>query len=538
MLLLAALARNKKTKDDYSSTGLRAVDLIAALAAAVIAAVVWYLYYEQYFIGLTLNDGMDYAGIARNVAEGEGFISQYVTPLGMAHHGVPQPDMWRAPHWPLALAGFQKIFGFIDEASALGSGFFFVAAAPLVFLLARQLFNHAVAAGSVFLYISSPQLLYYSISGMTESMAVFFMVLLFLMLLSPATNNRAGDLALGVVSGLFYLARYNALLFLPFIVLFRVWQGKKPAAGTALRVTLGFIATTLPWLARNTVLFGSPLFSLQKYEPLMFTKTYPDYLLYVLPVKLDVAGFIKNNPGEIMEKVANSWHEFAQMSGSIDFWGVELFIVVLFLLPVFFVNKKVSAFKLLVAMLFIVQMAALLVIHFIPRLFLIFTPLIIIGGLGSLTTALCAVICQARNPFFGKALNAAFSMALVVLAAVYGVWGIYSSKPDIPEKTMFPKEINAIANATARGDLVMTNEGHLVSWYGNRYAVKIPYSPDMIPEIEKKSPVKALFISNRILWHMPEASREWKIIFYQHPEKIYDLRLYQVFPDKSLLYLK
>lgn len=374
MLNFSGYNRGTRSRRSIADKRIGLADLSLVTVLTVIAAVAWYLYYNKYFIGLTLNDAMDYAGIARNVAEGEGFVSQYLTPLGMVHHGAPQPDMWRAPLWPLALAGFQKIFGFIDEASALGSGFFFVFTAPLVFLLARRLFNNVVAIASVLLYVASPQLLYYSISGMTESMSVFFMVLVFLALLSPLTINRFGDVLLGFAIGLFYLTRYNALLFLPFIALYRACQWPKRGLGPVLRVALGFLLAASPWFIRNTVLFGSPLFSLQKYEPAMFTESYPGYVMYVLLEKINVAGFILHNKNEMMDKVWNGWHEFLSLAGGQEFWGVAPLVAMLFLLPVFWANRKAAAFKALVAVLFIAQLAVLLVIHFIPRLFLIFSP--------------------------------------------------------------------------------------------------------------------------------------------------------------------
>ncbi|KJS15188.1 MAG: hypothetical protein VR69_14985 [Peptococcaceae bacterium BRH_c4b] len=516
----------------------KAGDLLAVLAVTLIAAAVWYLHYKQYFTGLTLNDAMDYAGIARNVAEGEGFISQYVTPLGMVHHGVPQPDMWRAPFWPLALAVFQKIFGFIDEASALGSGFFFVATAPLVFLLARRLFNNTVAVASVLLYVFSPQMLNYGISGMTESMSVFFMVLVFLALLSPLTINRSGDVLLGFVIGLFYLTRYNALLFLPFIAVYRAYQWPKGGFGPVLRVVLGFLLAASPWFIRNTVLFGNPLFSLQKYELAMFTETYPDYVMYVLPHEVDLTGFLLNNTREIIDKVVYSWHEFVSMFATAGFWGVTPVILILFLLPLYWFDKRAAAFKALVAVLFAVQLAALLVIHFIPRLFIIFTPLIIIAGVGSFFALLNFLADFSKNISRRRELKLIIGSGVIIITGAFALWNYFDNQPRVTEKAMFPLPIAALTGTTAVGDLVMTNEGHVVSWYGNRYAVKIPYSMDMIPEIEKVSPVKALFISNRILWHMPEVKNEWKNILYNRPKELYGFHLHKVFPDKSVLYLK
>ena len=107
---------------------------------------------------------------------------------------------------------------------------------------------------------------------------------------------------------------------------------------------------------------------------------------------------------------------------------------------------------------------------------------------------------------------------------------------------MWPEEIAALDKLTGAEDLVLTNEGHLVSWYGNRYAVKLPYAIEMIPQIQALHPVQALYLSDRILWHMPEVENEWKNIYYNRPEELYGLHLSKVFWEKDVckgvLYVK
>jgi len=80
--------------------------------------------------------------------------------------------------------------------------------------------------------------------------------------------------------------------------------------------------------------------------------------------------------------------------------------------------------------------------------------------------------------------------------------------------------------------------GHLVSWYGDRYACKIPYSVEMVPEIKKRADLGAAFISDRILWHMPEADRSWKQLWYQNPTVLHGLKLYKRVKGKGSIYLK
>lgn len=501
--------------------------------SVLFTAGVWYLYYQRYFNGLILNDAMDYAGIARNVALGQGFISQYITPLGLAHHGVPQPDMWRAPLWPLALAGFQKVFGFIDEASALGAGFFFIAASPVIFLLARQWFGTLVAAGSVIIYTLTPKLLYYSISGMTESMSIFLMALAVLLVSAKTLKNSFGDWLSGIGLGLFYLARYNALVFIPFFLLFR-WFYRREGLLPPSRLLAGFILTALPWFIRNTVIFGSPLFSLQKYEPVMFTPVYPDYSLYLFTTKVNVMEFFKTHPGEIIEKITYNWADYTSSFLSPNLNGVSVAVFIVFLASVLLpLGKRAAGIRPLIVLCCITQLAALLVIHFIPRLFLVFTPFYIIFALGGIYTVTSLLFSRLRHL---GAVPGLVTAAAILLLSINNYTSPGPPEKHTPERATYSDILYEISSRVPKNKVVLTDMGHHVSWYGGRYACKIPYSLDMIPEIQKRADVGAVFISDRILWHMPEADRSWKEFWYRKPKEINGLTLYKVY-EKGLLYL-
>jgi len=494
---------------------------IYLIAATLFTSAVWYLYYKNYFGGLVLNDAMDYAGIARNVARGQGFISQYITPLALAHHGVPQPDMWRAPLWPLALAAFQKVFGFIDEASAMGTGFFFILTAPVIFLLARQWFGTLAGAGAVLIYALTPELLKYSISGMTEPMAVFMMSAVLLPATAKPLKNNSGDWISGITLGLFYLTRYNALTFLPSFLAFR-WFFRRRGLRPPLQMLAGFILAALPWMIRNTVIFGNPLFSLQKYEPVMFTSIFPDYSLYLYPIKVNVQEIIKTHPQALLEKIGANLESFASYFFSPTLNGVSAVIFVIFLISLFLpLGKKTAGVKPLVISCFLIQLAALLVIHFIPRLFLIFTPLYIIFALGSLITLLKTPAVKSR---LLRCLPVLATAAVVISLTYFNFTGQDPIKKVPSERGPYLGVINELANSVPAGKVILTDMGHMVSWYGDRYACKIPYSVAMIPEIKKRADIGAVFISDRILWHMPEADRSWKLLWYQRPAGLYGLQ--------------
>lgn len=506
---------------------------LCLLAITLFIATVWYIHYDRYFTGLILNDAMDYAGIARNVARGQGFISQYITPLSLAHYGVPQPDMWRAPLWPLVLAGFQKIFGFIDEASALGTGFFFIATAPVVFLLARQWFGNLVAFGSVLVYAFTPKLLYFSISGMTEPMAVFIMSLTLLVVSSKNLKTGSGDWLSGIILGLFYLTRYNALIFLPFFLLYR-WFFRRNGYLPPVRMLSGFTLTILPWLVRNTVFFGNPLFSLQKYEPAMFTPTFPDYSLYLYSIKLNMLEFILSHPGDMTAKIADSWNSYTSSFLSPDLNGVSAVIFIIFLASLLIpMNSSTAGIRPLMLSCYLVQLGALLVIHFIPRLFLVFAPVYIIFALGALFT----VINMLLKRRFHKPLPALLTAVAILILSFHNYTSPGPPKPEVPDRERYLEAINQLAYMVPTDKVILTNEGHLISWYGDRYAAKIPYSVEMVPDIKKRADIGAAFISDRILWHMPEADRSWKFLWYQRPRELYDLKLTQGINDRGLIYL-
>jgi 4-amino-4-deoxy-L-arabinose transferase-like glycosyltransferase len=495
-------------------------------------AVAWYSYYSLTFVALAHNDAMDYASMARNVARGEGFISSYITPLGLAHKGLPHPDLWRAPAWPAALAVFIGVLGATDQAVAIASGFFYLAAIPLVFLLARYWFGRIVGAAAVLIYIFSARNLGFSISGLTEPMALFMMALTVYILAMPSFRNRRGDFILGIAAGAFYLTRYNALLFVPVIALYWWWLRKPAGIQAVARYGAAFILTVLPWAWRNYSITGSPLFSLQKYEPVMFTKTYPGYSLYMMPEKVDVPGFMRSHWPEILDKIRQNWLEFAGHLFDPAFTGVNVVLFALFLLALVIpFNERQRGVRPFLLICFGLQLAALMVIHYIPRLFFMFMPFYAIYG-----AAAVSEISQRVARGRGFAVVAVLALTIFFVAGNLPDW----REPNVREPLLrnYAGSIREVMFRAKRGELILSNDGHLLAWYGDRYAAKLPYSVDMLPELEKIAPVKMIYLSGRMSWNMPEADDSWRRVFWGRPLEFDGFRLLKRFPDGSLVYVK
>ncbi len=512
----------------------RTRNLLIILILLILAGAVWYSYYSATFNGLLYNDSMDYASIGRNVARGEGFISAYITPLGLQYHGIPHPDPWRAPLWPLILGAVMKVLGYNDNVVAITSGLFFLLTVPLIYLLGRRLFNEKVGVGSAVVFTLSGLALHFSVSGLTEPLAAFFMCLWLYLLLRKDRQNLIGALVIGLVGGLFYLARYNALVFAPFVFLALLARSEERVK-TGLCFVGGFSAAALPWFIRNIMLFGSPLFSLQKFEPVMFTASYPEYSLYMMMKKPNIADFFASHSAEIILKIKTGALTFADDFMNPQFTGVSLAMMAVFLVAVVFpLGKQARLVKLVVVGCFLTQLAALLVIHYIPRLFFVFTPFYIIFGFGLLDRLTQFLPNEKLKIVTGVIVLT--GGCLVFSMGNLPDWG--SKHTPVQAFKEFSPEIKAIADRSTRTDLILSNDGHLISWYGDRNACKIPYSPGMLGQLNSYQKAKYIFLSSRASWNVPEADREWQKIYWAKPKTFAGYRVQQVFKDGSVIYEK
>lgn len=499
----------------------------------LLATGVWLYTYRATFLAIPYNDSMDYASMGRNIARGQGITSAYMTPLGLSIHPFPQPNLWRAPLWPLILGLAQSFLPSTDPVVAGVTGLFYLGGLVLTFLLARQLFGTGVATASALAYIFSAQNLHYSSSGLTEPLALFLLLLWFYLLVLPGCRSPRGDYLVGAAGGLFYLARYNALVFMPLVGFYWWYQRREEGWRPLARYLAGFILPVSPWFIRNLYLFGSPLFSLQQYEIAMFNWVNPAYTLYMVPSPPDVFGFILTHPRVLLSKIKGGLLTFAGDFFTPDFSGVALALLVLALVAFFLpLDRRAKELYLLAAGCFLVQLGALAVIHYIPRLFFIFLPFYIIFGLAALKWLLDKICGHSQA-------LAVFLLLLLTLPLVG------ANLPDWEEPNVyirladqFGEPLADLARLVGEDEVVVSNDGHLVAWYSDRPAVKLPIHPDMIRELEKHAPITAIFISHRITWNTPEMDVAWWEIFKEPPEEILDFKLYRVYENGTLVYLK
>lgn len=290
------------------------------LAALLLVA---YAFKRLYPGDLVDGDAMDFAQIARNIANGHGFATSILRPLALSGFVSPDarnfttPDISRAPLYPLIL-----MLAFVAHGGhgggnmvVLTSLLFFLASAAAVYALARTVFPSEgqpwLALLSCGLYLLSGSALIPAVAGLPVSLATL-LVCCFCIALFRAheTGGRAVSglqiFGVGVLLGLCYLTQYSLLVLLVPTLAFlfatrassRAWSGVGWCAA-------GFVLVTLPWLVRTVlVTHGSPFFTLLQYGIMTDTSEYPGQSsIYrsVLPAETPFTFFFAHLP-EMLHK--------------------------------------------------------------------------------------------------------------------------------------------------------------------------------------------------------------------------------------------
>lgn len=258
------------------------------------------------FKNMTNPEAMDAAQLARNIAEHKGYTTLFIRPFSMylvqkAHadkfgpatvgdlsdrsqiRGM-HPDLANPPVYPVVLAGLMKAIPPMRYQAAGSNPIFnrtgtpfwvyapdfyislfnqllFLGAVVLVFLLARRLFDPAVAWTSAALFLGTDLFWRFSISGLSTMLLIliFLGVSWCLVLLEQkARETKWSPAALlgvaaatGVLVGLGALTRYSfAWLILPVLVFLILFLGHHRVT-TALTAFAAFAIVLAPWMVRN-----------------------------------------------------------------------------------------------------------------------------------------------------------------------------------------------------------------------------------------------------------------------------------------------
>jgi len=305
--------------------GMRYLRMVLVLMAVVLLAVI---YNWRGYKNMATQEAMDSAQLARNIAEGKGYTTLFIRPFSMylvkqrslEKGEMPKlgevadltrikemhPDLANPPGYPVVLAGLLKVLQ-LDYAVSTTKPFWsdnrrfwrykpdfvitlfnqclFLAAIPLVFFLARRLFDPGVAWLSAGLLLGTELFWRFSVSGLsTLLLLLIFLGLVWCIVLleHEVRTPKWGPFGVFVLAGLTGamvgaggLTRYAfGWLILPVMAFLILFGGQRRIA-LALAALAVFAAVMTPWVIRNYDVSGAP-FGTATYSVVETTVLYPE----------------------------------------------------------------------------------------------------------------------------------------------------------------------------------------------------------------------------------------------------------------------
>ena len=513
--------------------GARVIKTAAALLGFVLLAV---SYDVRLFKNFSTQEAMDTAQLARNIADGKGYTTDFVRPLSIyllqkhrPDHDpqlkTPHPDLANPPAYPYLLAGLMKVarfnFQIVDVSKrrfetyqperviAVFNQILFFVAALLLYFLSKHLFDGPVAVLSVVLLVGNDMFWRFTVSGLPTMLLItlFLAIVGLLVLLDEWTSAEeprsrvgiaAAGIGLGLLLGIGALTRYSfGWLILP-VLLFVALFGPRQKILVAILVTATFMACLAPWLARNHRLSGT-WFGTAGFAVFQNTSVFQDSTLE-RSLKPD-ENLKKINFTELRRKLVIQAREILQtdlprLGGS---WLAAFFLVSLF------IRFKRPALTRL-------------------KIFLIAT-LVLLVGVGALGRTYLSVDSPDLNSenllpmavplafIFGSAL---FFIVLDQFAptirelryAVAGAFALVGCLPLIfnfmPPRTYpiayppyYPPVIQETASWLKEQEMMMSDMPWAVAWYGRRQCawITLNYKSDFFQIHDDLKPVKGLYLT-------------------------------------------
>ena len=479
----------------------RLVRWLALAAIAVVASLVWAEYAgRNYLPHMFFTDTYDYAQMGRQVYRGEGFTSLQTFPyvLGfLAEHGIssepPWPNTTRFPLMSVLHAISFSAVGPSDFGIALTGGVLQILCACAAFLLGERLFGRVAGLVAAILIGTDATQLRYSISGLLEPGAAFFLVTTALALawLLDRPESRPAALVLGACLGLSFLQRYDLLAITPAAALVLVVARPTRRFATLSFVAIGFLVPTLPWFGRNLVSFGSLLGSTSVDRNILKGVVAGD--VYGSSAPVDVWGLLFANYGRVLWKFVEggAWvveHRSA-LFGSGRFWLGAACLVAGLLLR----STTARLVWLFVLASFLSRFLLLSLMHHEVRFYTSYTPVMLVLVVGA------AVALQSRLPGLLGGLVPRAAVGAAVIALVLSPKLAVSGLQPIGEHPV-PARFSTLGSLTSPGDVVAAR-GPGPAWYGDRPTIRVAGGLGALRQADQLVSLDAVLVADRDRLH-------------------------------------
>ncbi|MFN7140580.1 MAG: ArnT family glycosyltransferase, partial [Limisphaerales bacterium] len=483
------------------------------------------------FKNFSTAEAMDSAQVARNIADGNGFTTDYIRPLSLylvgKHHDDGRaltgahPDLANGPTYPLLLAGYLKLAPVEYEITpanytgtyrpeiwiALLNQLLFFISVLLVYFIGKRLFDARVGWLAAILVALTDLFWQFSVSGLSTMLclAMFLGIVRLLIRLhelgtADFPKNKCllvTSLFIGLLLGLLCLTRYSfGWLLLP--VLFFIGLSLRQAqVRSCLVVLIVFAVTISPWLVRNYQISGTAL-GTAGYAVYHQTSAFPgDTIERSINPERQFGNFeIRDVGRKIAVNAREAFSNLPLLGGS---WLTAFFLVGL-LIPFQRNLLSITRIFLLASLLVLLFVQAAGATHTTPtmpqvsagNLLVLIAPLIFIFGTGLF------FILVDRLELFEFGLRSAVVTTFTVIISLPLIFEIL---PPRKYPSAFPPYhpplVQHISNHFKTNELIMSDIPEAVAWYGDRpsAALTLNYDTEFLTLNDEFKTVNGLYLS-------------------------------------------
>ena len=241
---------------------LRSPAFIVAVALAVRLGAI---FYQRTYLLPPVRDhlffGFEMGRIARSIATGQGLSSPYDAPTG--------PTAVAGPIYPYLLAGVFKLFGIYTDKSAIVilslDSLFSALTCLTAFLIGREIFGPSVGVWAGWVWAFFPYAIWFAAHLIWETnLSAFLLSLIFLLTLRLESSTNPWEwVGFGLLWGLTTLVNTTLVLFFPISLGWLYFRRRRlglQSARPAGAVVFALIASVVPWLAHNYIVFDRFVF--------------------------------------------------------------------------------------------------------------------------------------------------------------------------------------------------------------------------------------------------------------------------------------
>lgn len=495
------------------------------LALAMLAGppLLLFLYTRVMFVGLTNPDALDFAQLGRNLSAGRGFVTYILRPLALTEGGgnpMAQPDVTHGPLYPFLLALAFGAFGARDGVAMAVSGLFYLVTIPVVYRLGLRVFGRAVALLTALIFTFNALMLEYAASGLHITLYVFLATALLLMLYEVADWSRRHSadfrtpaprtalLLAGMTAGCLYLTDLIFFWVLPVVLGFAVWLCRPRWKETLPWFVLPLAILVLPWMVRNAVTAGNPVFGLRGLELWMHTDRYPGFTAYrlMLPDLAPGVGVFRDVLKKILLGAGEVIQAFPQITAS---WVLAFFLPGLLFR---FADPAANTLRRIVMGCFLALFVGTLIFSIQMPLFVSTIPAMLIFSVAFL-------LHLARQAQLSPG-STGLVIGLVAIGVGYPLLtDLAGSKP----RTLAEAPAARLLGERSRpNDVALSDQPWIVAWHADRPAVWIPVSDARTAQLrERFATTRWLFLTEMVRGYSANWLRvydtflQWNLIYAQ-----------------------